>query len=85
VLDVDYHVKVVEQHPPALALALTAHRLGPGLAQLVLDVINDRLDLAIVGCRAEQERVGDDKLLAHVVGDDVGSELVGRGSRGDRH
>jgi hypothetical protein len=49
VLNVDDHVKVVEQHPPAFALAFAARGLGAGLAQLVLDVINDRLDLAVVG------------------------------------
>jgi hypothetical protein len=48
-LYVDDHIEVVEQHPPALALAFTARGFGAGLAQLVLDVIDNRLDLAVIG------------------------------------
>ena len=77
VLDVDDHVDVVEQHPAALALALAAYRLGAELPQPLLDRVDDRLDLAVVGRRAQDEAVGDHQLLAHVEGEDVVGELVG--------
>src|SRR6266851_5070518 len=82
VLHVDHDVQVVQQHPTAFALALTAHRAGPGLAQVVLDRLDDGPYLTVIGRRAEQEHVGDDELLTHVVGDDVAGELVGRGRSG---
>src|ERR1700722_6129990 len=82
-LHVDNDVDVVQQHPAALALAFPADGLGPGLAQAVLDLIDHRVHLAVVGGRAEQERVGDDELVADVVGNDVGGELVRCGCGGD--
>ena len=50
--------------------------LAPIVAQRVLDRVDDRLDLPVVGGRAEQERVGDDELLGDVEGDDVLGQLV---------
>ena len=85
VLDVHDDVDVVEQHPAALALALAAHRLGAQPAQSLLDRVDDRADLPVVGRRAEHEDVGDDELVAHVEGEDVVGELVGgRLGGGDR-
>jgi hypothetical protein len=85
VLHVHHDVGVVEQHPPAVALALAAYRLGAELAQPVLDLVDDGPHLAVVGGRAEQERVGDHQLVGDVEGDDVGGELVGRGASGLAH
>jgi hypothetical protein len=76
VLHVYHHVSVVEQHPATLTLALTSDRLRADVAQLVLDLVDDRPDLPVVGRRADQERVGDHQLLRHVERDDVVSELV---------
>jgi hypothetical protein len=75
VLHVHHDVAVVDQHPAAVALALAADRLGADLAQLVLDLVDDRLDLAVVGGRGEQEGVGDRELLADVEGDDLVASL----------
>ena len=82
-LNVHDDVEVVEQDPAAFPLTLTAHGPGPGLAQPVLDLVHDRPHLAVVGGGTEQEHVGDDELLAHVVGDDVTGELVRRSLCGD--
>ena len=54
--------------------------LDADLAQLVLDLVDDRLDLPVVGAAGEQEGVGDRELLAHVEGEEVGGELVGGGA-----
>ncbi len=77
VLDVHDDLAVVDEHPAPVALALAADRLGADLAELVLDLVDDRLDLAVVGGRGEQEGVGDGELLADVEGDDLLAELVG--------
>src|SRR5487761_1369097 len=82
-LHVDDDVDVVEQHPAALALAFPAGGLGTGQPQPGLDLVDDRPDLADVGRRTEQERVGDHELLTLVVSDDAAGELVRRGCRGD--
>ena len=85
VLHVHHDLGVVDQHPAAVALALAAYGLGAGLAQLLLDLVDDRLDLALVGRRAEQEGVGDHELLADVEGQDVLGQLVGGRPRGCVH
>ena len=78
VLDVDDDVDVVEQDPAGLAVALAAHRLGAELLlQPLLDLVDDRLDLAVVGRGGQQEGVRDRQHVADVVGDDVVRELVG--------
>src|SRR4051794_26932108 len=77
-LDMDDDVAVVEQHPATLALALASNRPGSDLAQLVLDLVDDRAHLAVVRRRADDEGVGDDQLFGHVEGDDVVSEFVRR-------
>src|SRR6266567_1800417 len=82
-LNMDYDVEVVEQHPAPLALALAPRRLGARLGELVLDLVDDRLDLPVVRGGAEQECVSDHELLADVVRDDVGGQLVGRGTGRD--
>src|SRR4051812_15768241 len=76
VLDVYDDLGVVEEHPPAVPLTLTPYRLGAQLAELVLDLVDDRAHLPVVGGRAEHERVGDHQLLGDVEGDDVLRQLV---------
>ena len=50
VLDVDDDLQVVEQHPAALAGPFAAYRLGVEVdAELLLDRVHDRADLAVVG------------------------------------
>jgi hypothetical protein len=83
VLHVDDDVDEVEQHPAALAGALTAGRLAAALAQLLLDLVHDGLHLAFVGRRRDHEAVRDGQLVGHVEHDDVLGLLVG--GRGHRH
>jgi hypothetical protein len=83
VLDVDDDLAVVDQHPTSVALALATDRLGTDLTELLLDLVDDRLDLTVVRSRAEHEGVGDDELVGHVEGDDVVGELVAGGLSGD--
>src|SRR5687767_5245770 len=79
----DDDVDVVQQDPAGLAVALAAHRLGAELlVQPLLDLVNDRLDLAVVGRGGEQEGVRDGQHVADVVRDDVVRELVGGRLRG---
>ena len=49
VLDVHDDLAVVDEHPATVTFALATDRLGAELAQLVLDLVDDRLDLAVVG------------------------------------
>src|SRR3712207_6378118 len=67
--------------PPAVPLSLAADRAHADVAEPVLDLVDDRADLPVVGGRAEHEGVRDHELLAHVEGDDVLRELV-RGGLG---
>src|SRR5674476_723744 len=76
VLDVDDDVREVDQHPAAVALAFPAHRLDPELAKLVLDVVDDRADLAVVGSGRQNEDVGERELLTDVQSDDLAGQLV---------
>ncbi|GAA3064376.1 hypothetical protein GCM10020000_54980 [Streptomyces olivoverticillatus] len=49
-LHVHDDVDVVQQHPAGVAVALAAHGLGAELLeQPLLDLVDDRLDLAVVG------------------------------------
>src|SRR4029453_703153 len=66
----------------ALPLALAAYRLGVQGAQLLLDRVDDRTDLPVVGGRRDQERVGDRQLLGDVERDHVLGLLVVGGLRG---
>src|SRR5665647_6153 len=75
-LDVDDDVREVAQHPPAVAFAFPAHRLDAELAKLVLDVVDDRADLTVVGSRRQNEDVGERKLLTDVQSDDLAGQLV---------
>src|SRR3954454_22235223 len=83
VLYVDDDVAVVDEHPPPVALALAPDRLLTGVAELVLDLVDDRLHLAVVARGLQQERVGDGELVADVEGDDVLRQLVGGRAGGD--
>src|SRR5680860_1823277 len=76
VLDVDDDVGEVDQHPAAIAFAFPAHRLDAELAKLVLDVVDDRADLAVVGSRRQNEDVGERELLADIQSDDLAGQLV---------
>src|SRR5690242_8829932 len=49
VLHVDDDVAVVDQHPPTVPLALATDRLLADVTELVLDLVHDRLHLAVVG------------------------------------
>src|SRR5450756_2880157 len=64
-LDVDDDVREVDQHPPAVAFAFPAHRLDAELAKLVLDVVDDRADLTVVGSRRQNEDVGERKPVSY--------------------
>ena len=86
VLDVDDDVDVVQQRPAALAGAFAAGGLVAGLAHLLLDLVDDRVDLSLVGRRRDHEAVGDDQLIRDVDDDDIVGELRGRRARCDcRH
>lgn len=77
-LDVDHDVDVVEEDPAGVAVTLTAHRLDPELLlKPLLDLVDDRLDLAVVGGRGQQEGVCDRQHVADVVRNDVVREPVG--------
>ena len=73
----DDHIQVVEDAPrPALPLALAADAGRLGLAHPQLDLVDNGPDLPVVGRGADHERVGDGKLIAHVIGDNAVGELV---------
>ena len=82
---VDHDIAVVEQHPVAVVEALDAQRPGhTGLGDLMLDLVDDRLDLAIVAGRGDDELVGYDQHLRDLEDHDVASALgVGRPGGGD--
>src|ERR1019366_5893860 len=75
-LDVHDDVREVDQDPSAVAFAFATYRLHAKLAKLVLDAVDDRIDLTVVGCRRQNEDVGKSKLLADINGDDLAGQLV---------
>src|SRR5689334_6134545 len=83
VLHVHDDLAVVEQHPATLAVALATDRLGARIAQLVLDLVHERADLAVVGRGGDQEGVRDGELVTDVEGDDLLGLFVRRRERGD--
>ena len=83
-LDVHHDVDVIEQRPATFAGALAAGRFVPGGAHLLLDLVDDGVDLPLVGRRRDDEAVGDDQLARHVDDDDVVGEFGGRRLCGDR-
>src|SRR5665648_623979 len=76
VLNVHDDVPEVDQDPSAVALALAAHRLDAERAKLVLDAVDDRTDLTVVGGRRQNEDVGERELFTDVNGDDLVGQLV---------
>src|ERR1035437_8811427 len=76
VLDVHNDVREVDQDPPSVTLAFAADRLPAELAELVLDPVDDRADLTVVGCRRQNEDVGERKLLTDVNRDDLAGQFV---------
>jgi hypothetical protein len=83
-LDVHDDVDVVEQRPSPLAPAFPPRRLVPRDPHLLLDLVDDRIDLSLVGRGGDDETVGDDQLPGNIDHDDVGRQLLGRCLRGDR-
>ena len=79
VLHVHDDVDVVQEHPATLALAFAADRVDVDLVERLLDAVDDRLDLTVVGRRAQQEDIGDHEGLGHVEQHDVLGQLVRRG------
>ena len=77
-LDVHDDVDEVQQCPAAFAGALAACRFVAGQPHLLLDLVDDRVDLTLVGRRRDHEAVGDHQLAGHVDDDDVVGEF-GRG------
>src|SRR5215218_19155 len=75
-LHMHYEVEVVQQYPALLPVALTAYRLGIVSSQRLLDPVDDRADLALVGGGDHQEHIGNGQLLRDVVGDQIGAKLV---------
>jgi hypothetical protein len=53
-------------------------------AEALLHLVHDRLHLALVGRRGEDEGVGDGQPLAHVDDRDVGRQFVGGGLGGQQ-
>src|SRR3712207_6993776 len=53
-----------DEDPPAVPLSLAADRAHADVAKPVLDLVDDRADLPVVGGRAEHEGVRDHELLA---------------------
>jgi hypothetical protein len=73
-------VEVIEQYPTLLAISLAVHGLRIMPAERLLDPVDDRADLALVGGGDDQEDVCNGQLLGNVVGDQIGAKLVdGRG------
>ena len=63
--------RAARNDPALFALALAAYGLGVGLAQPLLDLVDDRAHLSVVARRAQQEGVGDDQLVAPAVAQQV--------------
>ena len=80
------HVAVVDQHPVPVVEALEAERLAEAaVGEGALDVVDDRLDLPVVGRRHDDELVGHHQDIAHLEDDDVTTTLrIGGASGGDR-
>jgi hypothetical protein len=75
-------VEVVEQHPALLAVALAVYGLRIMSSQRLLDPIDNRADLALVGRGDHQEHVGNGQLFGNVVRDQIGAQLVNGRVRG---
>src|SRR5450631_1108779 len=75
-LDMHDEVPEVDQDPSSVALALAADRLDAEGTELVLDAVDDRADLTVVGGGRQDEDVGERELLTDVDGDDLAGQLV---------
>ena len=83
-LDVHHDVDEVQQRPAAFAGAFAAGGLVARDPHLLLDLVDDRVDLALVGGRRDDEAVGDDQLPGHVDHHDIVGELGCGRPGGDR-
>src|SRR5665648_690506 len=79
VLYVHDDVREVDQDPAAVALAFAAHRLDAELSKRVLDAVDDRTDLTVIGSGRQNEDICERELFTDVNGDDLAGQLV-RGS-----
>src|SRR5512132_2035030 len=76
--DVDDDVHVVEEHPLPPVLALASDGLdAQTFANTLLDLLDQRADLAVAGTRGDHEVIGDHDQLADVQDHDV-ARLLGR-------
>ncbi|MCY1246576.1 hypothetical protein D9M72_598240 [compost metagenome] len=82
-LDVDHHVRVIQQDPASAGTALAADRTEILLAQFLFDAVDDGVDLALTGRGGNQEDVGQGQPLADVQANDVLGYLVRCSARGD--
>ncbi len=82
-LDVHHDVDEVEQRPSTLAGTFATGRLETRDAHFLLDLVDDRVDLTLVGRRCDDEIVGDHQLPRHVDDHDVVGELGCRRPRGN--
>lgn len=69
--DVHDHGAEVDQGPLALAQALGADGANATLAELIVDVRRDGLDVAVAGAARQDEEVGVRGVLAQIEDDDV--------------
>jgi hypothetical protein len=72
----DHHVAVVQEDPDGLAVPLPSRTSHAFLLQPLLDVVRNRLELALVEAGDDDEIVGDEGQLVDVEDDDVLGLLV---------
>src|SRR5690606_3362622 len=83
--DVDDEVEEVEEDPLRAVVALDVRHATIERAQALLDGVGDRLRLPDVGCRADDEHVGERLRPTQVEEGDTQRFLVAGGLDGGRH
>jgi len=73
---VHHYIAVVEQHPLAVVLTLTADRSAVDLPQRELNVVDKRLHMAGRGTGGDQKHVGHNHEFGDVQQEDIGALLV---------